>query len=108
MIINRILQIDVDSTRKLDLLIRNVQSDPERPDRPLSTDHNPVENLLLLASAMIVTILEAEKSGIYKKGEAMQKAFEYLQALYVDINVETVDVFRNVDTGEISTISNTE
>lgn len=86
--INRVIQIDADSSRELDgesfLTIKWAGQVSFRRSRQPNCEQDIPQDLNVLSSALITLILEGESNGSYKQGEAISMVIDGLQRMYVD------------------------
>jgi hypothetical protein len=85
--INRVIEVDVDSDRNNDVIIRVVSTTPHR-DEPIPDDPNIKQDIQVLATGLIAAILYAEKTGAFESGEAMKRTIDFLNGRYADYEVE--------------------
>lgn len=81
--INKVLEVDFDTSRVPNLLIRSIHETPHRAE-PIPTDNNPVKDLIVLREALLASVLYIEQIGLMKKGAAMQMAIDGLNAGYIE------------------------
>ena len=88
--INRVVEVDMDTNRVPNILVRIVKSTPHR-EGIIPHDKDSKSDLVVLANGLLAAILRAEEDGTYKKGEAMEKTIKNLQEGYVDASIEVND-----------------
>lgn len=93
--INKILEIDVDTDREPQVTVRQVAAVGYDRERQPDVDQNVKDDIIMLASALGLSILKAETDGTCKPGEAMKRATELLNDIYVSVTAKTIDIIND-------------
>ena len=86
--INKIIEIDMDTERQPQVVIRQVASVGYAREREPDSEQNIKDDIIILVNALGASILKAEADGTCKPGEAMKRATELLHDVYVDTSAE--------------------
>ena len=86
--INKILEIDIDTNREIVLQMRQIAAVHYDRERQPDPSVDITDDLVILANALGACILKAEQDGIFKPGQAMKRAIEYLNEIYVDTSCQ--------------------
>jgi hypothetical protein len=81
--VNRIIEVDVDTTRNSFVVHRRILSTTHR-ENPLPDVDDQEADIITMVFGLASTILNAERNGIYDKGKAMRFAVDLLNQTYVD------------------------
>lgn len=89
--INRVIEIDADTSREELgvpwLSIRYASQIQRSRTRQPNWEPDLEQDLHIFTHVLALTILQMEEQGIAKKGEAISFAINNLQAIYVDANI---------------------
>jgi len=91
--VNRIVEVDMDTSREAVTRVRIVCKTPHR-QFSIPCEPDSKKDLIVLTNGLLASILKAEQDGIYNRGEAIKKVIQNLEDGYIDISnkvVETTD-----------------
>lgn len=97
--IDRVIELDMNTDRKNELIVRIVQSAPHRQE---IIPHEPDSklDLIVMMNGTLACILEGESNGTFKKGEGIKKFIQNLEQEYIDINI-SLNMIEMDENGEI-------
>jgi hypothetical protein len=89
--INKIIEIDMDTDRETQVIIRQVSSVGYDRERQPDSEVDIKDHIIILVNALGGAILKAESDGTRKPGEAMKRAIELLHDIYVDASASVTE-----------------
>ena len=99
--INRILEVDIDTDRKENVIVRIVSESQLRPEGGLQTNYSPKIDTMVFATALMASIIQAEEEDPSMKGKIMKSTIDYMNEIYASTEVETRKLDVNENNGQI-------